>query len=492
MSVAPDSGLPAGQASSATAGASGDSGDRGQLKRSLNFLGNLTLTLSDITPASSVFVIIPALLLATGTGIVYSFIVGVVLAFSIGLCMAELGSLYPTAGGPYYIVKRVLGKYVGFITLATVVGQAVVLPSSIALGVGTYLHTLYPSVSPSLVGCLTMVIAGAVAMIPISTNGYIAGIFLGLEVLAIGILTIIGLTHLNHSVDIFFANLQLNDGGTLRAVGTGAILAGVVQVLFAFHGYEQIVTFSEETHGKRRTVGIMLVIALAITVILEVTPSITTVLASQNLPNFLGSDSPVELMLQTNAGEIWKTIVLIGAMIAIFNASIAIILGFSRIMYSAARTQAWPPAVSRFLSRVHPRFRTPYVVTLLIGIVGALLCLSSSFINLIDVTSVLIAFIYGMLTIAVLVSRVKGPKKRPFKLPIWPVPPLIGLAGLVTAFTFQTLSDLLIVVGLLVAATLYYFLYLAKRDTEWSRAHREAAEDEGEELGGGPASRSGP
>src|SRR5690348_6770197 len=75
-----------------------------ELSRSLRVVGNVMITLSSITPASSVFIIIPAILLAVGTGsflaLVFAAVVGVFMAF----CWAELCAAYPIAGGDYAVV----------------------------------------------------------------------------------------------------------------------------------------------------------------------------------------------------------------------------------------------------------------------------------------------------------------------------------------------------------------------------------------------------
>ena len=102
----------------------------GELKRGLNVLGNLALTLSDITPTASLLVVGTAVIATAGTGSVIAYIVGCFIAVNVALCMGELGSMYPVAGGLYSIVTRVLGKPVGFLALLMYMGQAIFLPAS--------------------------------------------------------------------------------------------------------------------------------------------------------------------------------------------------------------------------------------------------------------------------------------------------------------------------------------------------------------------------
>lgn len=453
-----------------------DTSDQKSLNPSaISFFENLGITLSDITPASSVFVIIPTILLTTGTGILWSFLIGTVLSFAVALCMAELGSIYPTAGGPYYMIKRTLGNYLGILAMACAIGQAVFLPSAIGMGVGTYLHTFFPSLNPPLIGFFTMVVAGFIAIIPISRNSIIMIAFLILELIAIIVLSVIGFAHIHRPVSVLLSEPKAMTDHGISPISMGLILAGVTTVLFAFHGYEQIVTLSEETRGSRRLVGGMLLAALAVTVIFEVTPSIAVTLGGPDLSKLLSTNAPVSYMLTANAGKAWNTVVIIGAIIAIFNATIAIILGFSRILYSTAREQAWPPRISKALARVHPKWRTPWVATVTIGGIGGLLSLASEFINLVDFTAVLISGIYGLLAIGAFVSRIRHKGERPYRMPLWPVPPIIAFAGIILGLSQQPPRDLIIGFGILLVFSLYYLLYLRRNSSFWTKQDQSAS-----------------
>src|SRR5579875_1276347 len=125
-------------------------GYRQELDRVLSVLGTVGLTLSDITPTASFFVIAAAVYPLAGTGAFWSFLLAGVVALSVAFCMAELGSQYPIAGGLYSIVSRVLGRPIGFVAMVDYVGQAIFLPAAIALGVGGYMAMLVPAVNSNI------------------------------------------------------------------------------------------------------------------------------------------------------------------------------------------------------------------------------------------------------------------------------------------------------------------------------------------------------
>jgi amino acid transporter len=201
-----------------------------------------------------------------------------------------------------------------------------------------------------------------------------------------------------------------------------------------------------------------------------VIPFIGVSVGAANLPGFLHSATPLTDVVRSSFGHTAVTIVTYGAILAIFNASLAITLQFGRVVYSSGRDRAWPLPISKALAWVHPRFRMPWVATMLVGICGAILCIQSSLISVVTFTSVLIIILYALIAISTLVSRfTQRELARPFKMPLWPVPPLIALIGVGLALSQQKGSDLIIVVAIFAGGLIYYVGFLMPRkDRYWS------------------------
>ena len=89
----------------------------GTLQRGLSVRGVVALAVSDITPMASLLIIAPVVLAAAGTASLWAYLIGCFIAINVALCMGELGSMYPVAGGLYSIVHRVLGRPLGFLAL---------------------------------------------------------------------------------------------------------------------------------------------------------------------------------------------------------------------------------------------------------------------------------------------------------------------------------------------------------------------------------------
>jgi amino acid transporter len=432
-----------------------------QLNRGLNFLGNIALTVSDITPTASLLVIGPVVIATAGTGSIWAYLIGCFLALNVALCMGELGSMYPSAGGLYSIVTRVLGKPVGFLGMLLYIGQAIFLPASIAIGIGVYVNSLVSGVSTTLAAVVVMVAVTLLALLKINFNAILTGFFLMLELSVMVILFLAGVLHVDQSLSIL-THPVIADGGALQSVATGAIVTALATALFSVNGYDSAINFSEETEGSAAQIGKAVVSAAIIGILCELIPFIASVFGAPDLKAFLASSTPLTDVIQSAFGGTVVDIVTVGAIIAIFNASLAITLQFARITWSTARDQAWPGPISRGLARVNAN-GAPWVATLFIGACATILCLKSSLQSVVSSTAVMIIALYALIAISSLVSRMRQRElPRPFRMPIWPVPPLIALVGVVIALTKQTQRDLFIVGGIFVFGALYYGLYLRR------------------------------
>jgi amino acid transporter len=109
------------------------------------------------------------------------------------------------------------------------------------------------------------------------------------------------------------------------------------------------------------------------------------------------------------------------------------------------------------------------VAVLIVGGLSAVLSLFSGLAAAVTFTAVLIIVLYALIAISALVSRIRQPDlPRPFRMPLWPVPPIIALIGVGVALSQQKMIDLLIVAAIFVVGAIYYALFLRpRRATHW-------------------------
>ncbi len=462
-----DKAAPVAGGQTARAQASGAS-YRQELRRSIGFLGNLAITLSFLTPTASVFVAASVLITLHGTGAFLSLVIAAAAGLMIALCFAELGALFPIAGGHYSVVLRVVGRSVGFVAFVLFAVELVLIMSASALGVATYLNVVWKGANEHVVGTIVIVLATLIAALGIRTNAKVTGLFLVLELLAIGTVVVAGFAHVRQSPTILVQPKTVS-AGAIVPVGFSSIVAGVTLGLFAFEGYQMAIVFSEETRGPRRAIGNAVVGALIIAVVAEVLPTTAAILGSASIKHLVASSTPLLDVVRLNGGSTLENVVSIGVAVAIFNAVVATALTIGRVVFSSARDKAWPTPINAVLGAVHPRLRTPWLGTLIFGASCAIFTALSSLAAIVTFTSVVVLVLYVMVAVAAIVSRfTQRELERPWKMPLWPFPPIIALVFIGLTFAKQKLSDIVIVAVIVGVAALYWLAFIfPQRDRKW-------------------------
>lgn len=445
---------------------------RQQLSRSLSMRENILITLSAVTPASSVFIIVPTVLLGAGGAAVLIFLIAAAAAFFVGLCYAELAATYPITGGEYSWAARLLGKPAGFATFLLTLVTGVLIIAIIALGTGAYLGVVWESLSGKWIGVAVIITTTAIALLNIRTNAWITGIALTIEIAAVAVLAAIGFVHTQRG-PAEFLHAQTVQSGQLVTVSAGALAALVPVALFAYNGYGAAVYYVEETRNAAKSIGRVIMISLAITVAVEVIPLAAVVLGAPSLRELLADPAPMNHALVTFGGETVNNVVSVGIAIAIINAVIAIVLQIARLLFASGRDRSWPGPIDRVLETVHPRLRTPVAATMAVGVFAALAAAFVPLDLLITATGGSVVIVYLMVALSALrLRRAGAPASRGYRMPLWPAPPLIVI-GVVGYVCYQVITSawtqLAVALGTMLVGALYYRVYLyPRRGERWS------------------------
>jgi amino acid transporter len=460
-----------------------------ELSRSLGVLGNIAITLSAVTPASSVFIIVPFIILTAGTGAVLAMIFAALIGVLMAFCWAELSAAYPIAGGDYALVWHAfkgkaapLASPVSFAAFALVCASIAFIPAVIALGTAEYLKVLFEVPTP-LAGAIVVALATGVAILNIRTNAVVTGIFLVIELGSLAILTLLGIINIHpERISNLFGGFVLGnaEAGTMDPVVFGVVLTATASAVFAYNGYSASVNLSEETKGSSRHIATAILWSLVITVIAELIPTAAVILGAPDLVAVTTETTPMQTFMLATSNPAINTIVSLGIAIAIFNAVIAIIVQFGRILYSAARDHAFPGPSSTWLASVHPSWKSPWVATILVGIVGVVLCLTVDLGTLIMLTGASLVLNYALVALAALVGRAVGASDHsPYKMPLWPLPPVLALIALIYVTTQQTQTALLVTGGTIVIGLVYWLIViLPKGDKAWTLLQPALDEDQ--------------
>lgn len=455
---------------SAPAGAAGSAAGSQHvpLQRVLHVFGTLAIVVSAVTPAASVFIIAPVAFTTVGTGAFWAFAIAAVIGIGVAYSYSELGAAFPIAGGDYAIISRIFGKQVGFLSLVLWILLAVFIPSSIALGIGTYLSVVW-NADANVLGAGVMVLATVIAVLNIRTNARITGIFLAIEMIALVIVTVLGFAHAHNSISTLISPKLYPAHSPAAAASFGVILSGVAIAIFSYNGYGAAINFSEEITGHKSEIAKAILWSLLITVVAEFIPVCATLLGAPSLHELSNSTAPMTYLLKSLSGSTLNTIVSLGISLAILNATLAIILELARVVYSAARDRAFPGPMNKALAHVHPKLQTPWIATILVGACGAVLTGLSNVAALVSFTGVVLTINYLAITVAAVYDRWRNPQRdRPYRMPVWPLWPIVAIIGCVAVLFKQTGHNEGIVAMVLGGAVLYYLLVLwPLRKTHW-------------------------
>lgn len=321
-------------------------------------------------------------------------------------------------------------------------------------------------------GVVVVIISTTIASLAIKTNAWVTGICLALEVIAIIVLVVLGLTHVSRGADAFFIPQALGDGGVLQQVSFGALFSLIPVALFAYNGYGASVFYSEETKNASKTIGKAIMFSLLVTVVLEVVPLMAVVVGSRSLEALVGSPAPINYFLIDRGGDVINVLVSVAIAVAIFNAVIAIQIQIGRLIFASARDKSWPAAVDRVLGRVNPRTKTPVVATVVVGVLVIIAALVIPFPTLILATGSAVVILYTIVALSALrVRAVKGGHEGGYRMWLWPVPPVIVLV-VMAYVVYQTvvadITPLLIALGTLVVGLIWYAAFIRGRKDRWT------------------------
>ena len=439
------------------------------LKRSMRVIGTLLLTLSAVTPASSVFVIVPGVITQAGSGAFLSMAAAAILAIPIAYVYSELASAFPIAGGEYSMVGRSVGAAAGFATFGLTITSNMLAPAVLALGASTYLAVVVPDLNPIVVGMTIIAATTVLGILHIRTNAWVTGVFLLLELLALAVLAVLGFLDVKRSLWEIITHPVVVSQSALHPTPLAAIGVATSVSIFAYNGYGAAVYFAEEMHEAPRLIARTILWALVITVVTELVPLTAVLMGAPNLQALLGSTSPFSDFITAVGGYALSVVIGLSVALAILNAVLATLLQNARFFYSTGRDGTWHPRINDAFLVTHDRFNSPWIATLAAGISSMAMCLLGLQ-WLLVITGTGIALIYAAVCIAAIAGRTTGTTKHAvYRMPLYPFWPVLGLLALAYVFYTSAIDpdigrpSLLINSVVMVVALAYYGLRVRRK-----------------------------
>jgi len=384
-----------------------------------------------------------------GPAVVLSFVAAAIACVFAGLCYAEMASMIPIAGSAYTYAYATMGEL-----LAWIIGWDLILEyslgaSTVAVG---WSGTLVSMLNDMGVQVPAQFAAGPWTEVTMADGTTTVGIINLPAILIVALITLILVLGIRESANvnttIVFIKIGVvisfivagvryinpanwspfipPNGGKFEQFGWTGVLTGAGVVFFAYIGFDAVSTTAQEAKNPQTDMpkGILGSLALCTVLYILVSAVLTGIVPYQKL------NVPAPITEGINAtGIYWMRYVInIGALAGLSSVMLVMMLGQPRIFWSMAGDGLLPPV----FSKIHPRFRTPYITTILTGIAVAAAAGLFPIGVLGHLVSIGTLFAFILVCAGVWVLRHSRPEvKRPFRAPVIA---FVAPAGVITCF----------------------------------------------------------
>jgi APA family basic amino acid/polyamine antiporter len=393
-----------------------------------------------------------------GPALMLSYVVSGITCIFAALCYAEFASMAPVAGSAYTYAYATLGELFAWIIGWDLVLEYAVGGATVANGWSGYFQSVlakfnlhfptalsgppivYDTAAGHFVQTGGVVNLPAILIVTLVTIVLVKGIqesasfnatMVFLKVTVVLFVILVGAFYVNPDnwkplapygmtgISFFGHTLfgQVNAGG--QPVG---MVAGAAIIFFAYIGFDSVSTHAEEARQPKRDVPIGIIASLLICTVLYI--AVVAVLTGMVRYDKLSVDAGVSDAFK-QAGLPWAEFIIATAGVAgITSVLLVLMLSAPRVFLAMARDGMVPP----FFGDVHPKFRTPWKSTILIGVFVATLTGFLPIDALLHLTNIGTLFAFLMVCAAVLIMRRTNPDaERPFRAPLYPFVPILGM-----------------------------------------------------------------
>jgi amino acid transporter len=380
----------------------------------------------------------------------------------------ELSSAFPIAGGEYCMVGRTVGPGSGFAILGLTVAGNMLAPAVLALGASDYIAVVIPGLNQIAVAIAIIAVTTLLSILHIRTNAWVTGIFLLLELLALAVLSGLGLWDVKRSLWDIVSDPIMVSGSELHATPLAMIGLATTVSIFAYNGYGAAVYFAEEMHEAPRAIARTILWALVITIVTELLPLTAVLMGAPDLKVLFASQTPFSDFVVATGGRFLSIAISLAVALAILNAVLATILQNARFFYSTGRDGAWHPRINVSFMITHDRFNSPWIATLAAGVSSMVMCFFGLQ-WLLVITGTSIAIVYAAVCVAAIAGRRSGASNHAaYRMPLYPLWPVLGLAALAYVFYASAFDpeigrpSLIANAGIIVLSLLYYAVVLSR------------------------------
>lgn len=419
--------------------------DTSELKRTLSAANLVSLGIGCIIGAGIFVMTGQAAAAYAGPAITISFVIaGLCCAFA-GLCYAELSSMLPVSGSAYSYSYASLGELAAWIMGWLLLLEYGVASSTVAVGWSGYVvsflgnfgitipaelttptfqmdietHQMYFTGGVNIPAFLGIMAVTSLLVVGVKESANFNNIIVAIKLAVILLFIAVGIFYVNpENWHPFIPENTGIDG----QYGWSGILRGAGVVFFAYVGFEAVSTASQEAKNPKRDVpiGILGSLVVCTTLYILVSFVLTGLVPYQTL----NVADPIAKAVDAIDLPWLSFLIKIGAIAGLTSVMMVLLFGQTRIFYTMSRDGLMPPA----FSRVHPKYQTPYINTMVVGTIVALVAATTPISVLGDLVSLGTLTAFAIICFTVLYLRNAQPDlPRPFKVPFSPFFPVLGI-----------------------------------------------------------------
>ncbi len=425
-----------------------------------------------------------------GPALILSFVLTAVACGFAALCYAEFAAMVPISGSAYTYSYATLGELVAWIIGWDLIIEYAVGNVAVAISWANYFKTFVAGFGIHIPDWLSTDYRTA-GRIPglLESAPHVFGIPIVINVLAVGIVSLItivlvmGIRGSSRTTTVmvivklavlaFFVLIGMRyvkpaNWTPFAPNGWEGIQAGAAVVFFAYIGFDAVSTVAEEVRNPKRDLPIGIIGSLVVCTLIYIVVAavFTGIIPYHDLKATLATQQaePLTLALQYANIEKWGNvavgIVAFGSVIAHTAVLLVFQLGQPRIFFSMARDGLLPPV----FAKVHPKYRTPHVTTIMTGVAVGVTSMFTSIDEMVDLTNIGTLFAFMLVCVGILILRRRDPDRpRAFRTPWVPVVPILGVvACLYLALGLPWITWLRFGLWLLLGLVIY-LLYGARR-----------------------------
>jgi len=433
------------------------------------------------------FITLPLVIAAAGFRLsVWAWVLGAAIAVADGLVWAELGAAFPRAGGSYAFLREIYGpkgagNWLSFLYVWQVGFTAPLSIASGCIGLSGFLGVFWPSLDAAPIAALpalhyaNFAAAAACLLVTVLLYRNISSVARMAWVLFAGVLAALaGVIVSGFAHAAATGGWHMPAAPALSALGQIGALRGLAQATllatYCYWGYYNICFLAGEVRRPERTIPRAILLSVLFVSGFYILMNLAALPSLQGAASHAGPSGPWAAVLRFQlvadiarsafgpwAGYTIAALIVWTAFASVFSLQ----LGYSRVPYAAARDGNY----FRYLAAVHPKHGIPHRSLVALGVVGAFFCFFSltQVITLLVITRILLQFFLQQ--IGVILLRIRKPNlPRPFRMPLYPLPPLFAMAGFgfLLVYRVHAVKELAVAAGIAVSGTILYLL----------RAHR--------------------